>query len=84
MGDDDVEDRLALAGMEVERARLDRVLAEPPAQQFRRHRGDQFEDVGDAVFQADTELFGALGQGCGQGQRIGGITHGSGPHACKA
>jgi hypothetical protein len=67
---DGVEDGLLLAGMEIERARLACVFAEPPAQQFGGGGRDQLVDIGDAGCQAGAELFGTLGQRFGKHQRV--------------
>src|SRR3546814_20141057 len=59
---DRVEDRLPLSRMEVERARLAGVFAEPPTQQLRRRGRDQVVQADGAVFQALAELPGLPGK----------------------
>src|SRR3546814_4169273 len=64
--------------MEVERARLAGVFAEPPMQQLRRGGRDQVVQVDGAGFQAIAELLGMSGQGSGEDQRVVGRFGGHG------
>lgn len=52
VGDDGVEDGLALARVEVERAAADRLVRKPPAEQDRGGRRDQLQQLGIAAVQA--------------------------------
>lgn len=79
VGDDGIEDRLALSRMEIRPAPCRavpcraRIRAEPPGEQLGGGRRDQREDLRHALFQTDAQRIGTGAQGVGQSQSLAAV-----------